>query len=454
MSLKLWPEDTIMLRFAATIVLAIVVALSLTGLVFLFAGIWDRPSIRESGLIERVDDIVRLVEAAPPSDRQVLIEAVANPIFYANWYSTESSVAKMLDLAAKREVPRNAPKFELNGTQRRTVFFTSEERKDLLAALNSKETGPALSYFASVELTDLSWIIFTAPHLKWGIDPPARIGIQIILLLASIAGVSAIATFQLSRPIRDFTQALGRFGGDPRASAIPETGPRELRASIRAFNATQAQIQRFVDDRITMPAVISHDLRTPLTKMRLRGEFIADEEQRLRLFRDVDDMQAMIDSALAFFREDFQGEDATMFDFAQLLRTIVDDYNDQGAEVVYIGVEHVTFRGRPFALKRAFSNLIDNGIKYGRAVELEFRPSARELVILIRDQGPGIPSAETEQVFAPFYRLERSRNRSTGGVGLGLTSARAVIRAHGGDIMLCNQPKSGLEVEVVLPILG
>jgi signal transduction histidine kinase len=160
----------------------------------------------------------------------------------------------------------------------------------------------------------------------------------------------------------------------------------------------------------------------------------------------------MVDSALAFFRDDFQGEATTAFDFPEMLRTIADDYNDQGSEITYNGAEHVVFRGRPLALKRAFTNLVDNAVKYGRAPELECGFSEERIVVVVRDSGPGIPPEAAEQVFAPFYRLERSRNRATGGVGLGLTSARAVLRGHGGDISLRNRPNGGLEVEVTLPV--
>jgi signal transduction histidine kinase len=181
---------------------------------------------------------------------------------------------------------------------------------------------------------------------------------------------------------------------------------------------------------------------------------VEDEEQRARLFRDVDEMQAMIDSALAFFRDDFRGEETTTFDFPELLRTIAEDYSDQGSEVTYSGEEHVSFCGRPFALKRAFANLVDNVVKYARAPQLELCCSGQRFVVLVRDSGPGIPPEATEKVFAPFYRLERSRNRSTGGAGLGLTSAQAVIRGHGGEIRLRNRPTGGLEVEVTLPVLS
>jgi signal transduction histidine kinase len=201
-----------------------------------------------------------------------------------------------------------------------------------------------------------------------------------------------------------------------------------------------------------MLAAISHDLRTPLTKVRLRGEYIEDKEQQARLFHDVDHMQAMIDSALSFFRDDIRDEKTTTFDFPELLRTIVDDYSDQGSAVVYHGPEHTPFRGRPFALKRAFTNLVDNAVKHGGAAEVELLCTLREFSVAVRDNGPGIPPEMFERVFAPFYRLDASRNRATGGVGLGLTSARDVIRGHGGDIALRNRASGGLEVEVTLPL--
>ena len=213
----------------------------------------------------------------------------------------------------------------------------------------------------------------------------------------------------------------------------------------------QAQIQKFVDDRTTMLAAISHDLRTPLTKMRLRGEFIEDEEQRARLFRDVGDMRATVDSALVLFRDDIQNEETTSFDFPELLRTIADDFSDHGCEVGYCGAERLAFLGRPFALKRAFTNLVDNAVKYARAPELELARADERITVTVRDSGPGIPPEAAERVFEPFFRLEPSRNRATGGVGLGLTSARAVIRAHGGDITLGNRPTGGLEIQVSLP---
>ncbi len=364
-----------------------------------------------------------MIDGASPGARQSLADSVSNTTFRVDWYSNTSAVAVVLNASANIRTVRDLPGFEFHGKQRRIVAFNQQHKAPPTALPYIDQVAHPNAYFGSVELADGSWVVFTVPTRFWGLKEPGRVGIGLALLIVSIIVVSAAATYQLSRPIREFTEALRRFGTKPRASPIPETGPRELRASIRAFNAMQAQIQRFVEERTAMLAAISHDLRTPLTKMRLRGELVEDEQQRARLFRDVDDMQSMVDSALAFFRDDSQGEETTTFDFPEMLRTIADDYTDQGSEITYNGAEHVAFRGRPLALKRAFTNLVDNAVKYGRAPELECGFSEERIVVVVRDSGPGIPPEAAEQVFAPFYRLERSRNRATGGVGLGLTSA-------------------------------
>ncbi|MBV8650214.1 MAG: histidine kinase, partial [Alphaproteobacteria bacterium] len=230
--------------------------------------------------------------------------------------------------------------------------------------------------------------------------------------------------------------------------------PRELAGVISAFNAMQAQIQKFVTYRTAMLAAISHDLRTPLTRMRLRGEFIADEVQQARLFRDVDELQAMVDGALAFFRGDLDEEAVTRFDLPGVLQTIADDYADQGIDFRYVGPSHAAYRGRPFAMKRALTNLIENAVKYATPPTVELTLRDKTIAIMVSDQGPGIPTDALERVFNPFYRLESSRNRATGGVGLGLTAAQAIIRGHGGDIVLSNLPGGGLGALVTLPRLS
>jgi signal transduction histidine kinase len=193
-------------------------------------------------------------------------------------------------------------------------------------------------------------------------------------------------------------------------------------------------------------------LRTPLTRVRLRGELIEDAEQQARLFRDVDEMQAMVDSALAFFRDDAVTEPTTSFDLAHALLTIVNDYADQKIEIRYEGPAHAIYLGRPLALKRAFGNLVENAIKYATPPAIELLCEPDTYVVSIRDGGPGIPADALEDVFLPYYRLEKSRNRNTGGVGLGLTVAQAVVHGHGGEIELRNCVHGGLEARIALPL--
>ncbi len=448
-----WLRDTIARRFALTIIVVIGLVFTLANGAALLAGVWVRPSAREMGLVDRVNDIVLLLEAIPPAERQVAAAALANGSFRVEVQAPGSVAAVSLNAAARRQ-PRQPKVFAPDhGRERLFVRLDNDGATTVGRGVLSTDVGVGLpgSYVLAVGVRDGGWVVFTAPTRFWGLDQAVRNGVKVVLLTLTVIGISVAAAYQLSRPIHRFTEAVRRFGNDPRAAALPVAGPVELRETVRAFNAMQAKIQAFVSDRTAMLAAISHDLRTPLTKIRLRGEFIEDDDQRARLFRDVDDMQAMVDSALAFFRDESQHEGVTAFDFPELLRTIADDYADQGHPVVYDGVDRLAHRGKPLALKRAFTNLVDNAVKYGRAPELELRCGVDSVVVAVRDSGPGIPATAFEEVFAPFYRLERSRNRATGGVGLGLTSARSVIQSHGGSITLHNREGGGLELRVTLP---
>jgi signal transduction histidine kinase len=306
----------------------------------------------------------------------------------------------------------------------------------------------------AVQLNDGSWLVFSVMKRTWGMPWADRWVIWLCFLAVSITIVTAFAARQFSKPIERLAAAVHQFGLNPRAPPIAETGPRELQEVVKTFNAMQAQIQKFVAYRTMMLAAISHDLRTPLTRMRLRGEFIEDQGQQARLFRDVDEMQNMIDEALAFFRDDATAEETTCFDLPHVLLTIANDYADQGIEIGYAGPAHAVYRGRPFALKRAFTNLIDNAAKYAKTPEIELYCEETALVVAIRDRGPGIPPDAIDNVFRPYYRVDKSRNRTTGGVGLGLTVAQAIVQGHGGEIILKNRPEGGLEARIVLPVVA
>jgi signal transduction histidine kinase len=281
---------------------------------------------------------------------------------------------------------------------------------------------------------------------------PAQWVLRTAILIFAILTVSLIGASRLARPIDAFASAARRFGSDPNAPPMTPQGPAEMQIAIAAFNTMQSQIKRLVEGQAAMFAAISHDLRTPLTRMRLRGEFIEDPDQQARLFRDVDEMQTMIEAMLMFLRDNAANERTTSLDLAELLRSIADDYADIGSDVAYTGPQHVAFPGRPIGLRRAFGNLVDNAVKYGARPTIDLQCQGNAVQVTIIDQGPGIPADALEQVFVPFRRLEPSRNRNTGGMGLGLTSARAGFRAHGGDVILSNATGGGLRATVILPL--
>jgi signal transduction histidine kinase len=200
-----------------------------------------------------------------------------------------------------------------------------------------------------------------------------------------------------------------------------------------------------------MLAAISHDLRTMLTRFRLRAEYIDDDEQRAKALADLAEMQAMLDATLSFARDDASAEARTAVDLSSLIQTLCDDLADAGQPVYYDGIHRVTIACRPSALGRALANLIDNAVKYGGEAKVDLSGGDDEVVILIADRGPGIPEDEREKVFAPFYRMEESRSRETGGTGLGLALARDIVRGHGGDITFEDRDGGGLVARVVLP---
>ncbi|WP_270937363.1 ATP-binding protein [Falsiroseomonas oryzae] len=278
-----------------------------------------------------------------------------------------------------------------------------------------------------------------------------------VLMTLAAAGLTLWAVRRLTRPVRDLAAAADRLGRDVNAPPLPENGPSEVATAARAFNTMAERIRRFVGDRTQMVAAIGHDLKTPITRLKLRAELLDDDEQRAKILSDLEEMEAMIGATLAFARDDAAAEPSVPLDLAALCRTVLDEAADANPDLpeaafAYAGPEHLTVRARPVALKRALANLVGNALAYGNAARLELAQAAPgQLRIAIDDDGPGVPESELEAVFQPFRRLEASRNRETGGTGLGLTIARNILRAHGGDVVLRNRPEGGLRAVVTLP---
>jgi signal transduction histidine kinase len=451
MTRPFWLSDTVARRFALTEVLAVAVTLALVGLFRNFGGAWSREPLERSGLLSEAAAIVRMIEAAPPSVRQALAAAAAPGEFRTDWYPAASRGSASLESAPRGE-DENAQK-TISAHLKRAVAVLTPRRRGSVPAGIVDDHRPLAPYMLGVQLNDGSWLVFSVMKRSWGMPLPDRWAMWLGFLALSVTLVTAVTARQFSKPIERLAAAVRQFGLNPQAPSIAETGPRELQQVIRTFNAMQTQIQKFVAYRTMMLAAISHDLRTPLTRMRLRGEFIEDQEQQARLFRDVDEMQNMVEEALVFFRDDATAEETTSFDLPRVLLTIANDYADQGIEIAYAGPTYAVYWGRPLTLKRAFSNLIDNAAKYAKSAEIELSREKAAFVVVINDRGPGIPPDALDHVFRPYYRVDQSRNRSTGGVGLGLTVAQSIIQGHGGEIILENRREGGLQARVVLPVL-
>ena len=453
MLIRLWRNGSIAWRFVATVAMVVAVTLSALGLFFAFGGVWAEPPLRQSGIFDQVLEIVHMIDAAPPELRPRLAAATRPAKFAVSWRPAGSSVAVVLD-GLEQKIPDN-PAAErlprLFGPDYRVRLFSPDNAQLAVPVLpDGKPVLPA-GYSVAIGLPDASWVIIHADQRFWGIAPVALGLVWLSILVLATAVISLIATRQLVKPIRHFTDAILLFGTHPKAAPMAEAGPAEFRGVITAFNVMQDRIQKLISYRTAMLAAISHDLRTPLTRIRLRGEFIEDPIQQQRLFDDVDELQQMVDGALAFFRGDAQEEAVTPLDLPSLVQTILDDFADQGVALPYRGPARLPLLGRPLALKRAIANVIENAVKYATPPEVGLSTEETQVTITVSDRGPGIAEEALALVFTPFYRLEASRNRATGGVGLGLTAAQSIVREHGGEIILANRPEGGLEARIVLP---
>lgn len=448
------PRDTIAWRFGITIAAAMIVTCVLIGLFYAFGGVWARPPIDAAARLEGAAAIVHIVEASPKEIRHKLAESVNTQTYRAQWYAQDAIVSRWFERRGYDSLSsqsKEIKQFSEKLLHRKAFTITPVDSIYFSPDFPFPAKQYPQAYYFGVQLRDRSWLVFIGYGRYWGLSQSQRLGIWLAFLILAVVGVSAITTRLISKPIKQFAKAVRWAGMSPKAPPIQKMGPQELRDVIAAFNEMQEKFQEFIVDRTAMLAAISHDLRTPLTRMRLRGEYIEDRQQRDHLFRDVYEMQTMIDGALAFFRGDSDAEVVRAFDLAGMLQSIADDFTDQNVDVGYAGPNRLVYSGRPIALKRAITNLIENAIKYATPPQIALSVANETILIAVKDNGPGIPIAELDRVFQPFYRLDKSRNRASGGVGLGLTAAQAVIRGHGGTLCLRNRTEGGLEAIVTLP---
>jgi signal transduction histidine kinase len=290
-------------------------------------------------------------------------------------------------------------------------------------------------------------------------DPRPRpfwAGSWIATLLFAIVSVSLLSLWAaraLTAPLSAFAKAAESFSVNGAAAALPERGPEEIRFVAKALNRMRERITALIDDRTKMLAAISHDLRTPITRMRLRAEFIEDEVHRRRMMSDLDQMRSMLESVLSFLRNDRKLEAMTLTDVASTLQLVADQFSDIGHKVSYEGPQHAMATVRPDDLTRSVTNLVENSVRYGALATIRLVASPDTATIEVEDDGPGISDARKEVMLEPFVRGDDARNMDdTTGFGLGLSIARAVALAHGGKLSLHDRQPHGLIVRIELPV--
>jgi signal transduction histidine kinase len=311
----------------------------------------------------------------------------------------------------------------------------------------------ATDLVVAVQLGDGRWLnavsLAPPPEPFWRWSTLLSLGLAAVVL----SGLMMFMGRRITWPLARLALAADCFGRGETVPPLAEQGPLDVQEAIRAFNHMQARFERFVQDRTHMLAAISHDLRTPITALRVRAELIDELDTRGKILTTLDEMQGITEATLAFVREEAVQEDTRLLDLDALIQSVCDDLSDTGKDVTFTGPGKTLYRCRSVSLRRALSNLIENAVTYGQRAWVKLTEEPDVLCITIDDDGPGIGASDLARVFKPFVQLEDARRCKTDGVGLGMTIARSIVRGHGGDITLTNRPEGGLRVAVRMPIV-
>ena len=401
-------------------------------------------------LAEQSTAVVQEVETAPERRRDAILEGAS----YGRaqyWISPGSALTDRSEPGVEPLLSRVRAALADGETRPiRAGVRTPEQLSGL-----GHETLPALD--AGGRLTVLSFSLRDGRWLNVAqVRTPRESLLWPALLTLAVTGAAIVlatllAARHLTARFAELAHAAQRVGRGEMIEPLPEVGPLDIRATARAFNQMQARLQRFVQDRTRMLAAISHDLRTPLTSLRLRAELLDDEEAQRHMVRTIEEMQRITDATLAFARDESAHEDTRTVDLTGLVAGICDDLLYICKDVTFEPAPALPYVCRPDDVKRAMRNLIENAVSYGKRATVSLGSMPDGVRVFVDDEGPGIPPPDFERVFQPFVRLDKARSSTSGGSGLGMSIARTIVRAHGGDIELKNRPAGGLRVTVFLP---
>ncbi len=402
---------------ALTILVIVIIAHLSLMIAYLHNNRVARETVKRDAVIQKIINAIFLVEATPVTNRVKAIAAMDDPDLHVSLSSQ--------------------PKW--------TLRFQQISFWDISKALRNNLD----SFSISIQMEKDQWLNLNATiysHIL--LNQLILLSVEVIVLGSIL--ITAWSINRFTQPLLQFKQAAEQLGIDLHTKPLDVIGgPLVVREAAQAMNKMQLRIQDLIRDRTQMLAAISHDLRTPITRMKLRSQLIDDMNMQASLANDLDEMEKMVNDTLAFAREDSTHEKKINLDLVSLLSTISDEMQDMGHDVSFsTRLNRATIKGRPLALKRAFTNIINNGIRYGQKVAITINRRNSVFLVVIDDCGPGIAEADKERVFEPFYRAESSRSRDTGGVGLGLAVTRDIFQTHRARIILRNLKPKGLRVIV------
>lgn len=422
-------------------------------------------------LVDRVTTVVRLVDESRPEDRARIIQAFDSAEFHVSISDqpipkAENAVSPpSLATLLRRKLPENTKiivsilpthagrEYRKPGRYQRLM--------DRPPHNDDNDRSPRfwrtryVGFQAQVRLQNGKWLIFHRPVPQYIQSRHRNLIAYLTILVISIMLLSFIAVRYVTKPLKLLANAADDLGRDIQSPPLDEKGPAEVRRAAHAFNTMQRRLRRYIEDRGEILTAVSHDLKTPITRLRLRTEMMADEKVQEKFNHDLDDMEQMVNATLDFMRGTESSEKPVPVDIMAMLEALRDDMADLGSKVELEPAELKPYRGRPLLLKRCLTNLIENAVRYGSEANIRVEQGEEQLQIIIADKGPGISEVERERIFKPFVRGESSRSRDTGGNGLGLSIARNIARAHGGELTLRNGGGGvGLEAVVTLPLVS
>lgn len=428
--------DSLAARTAVVAVLGIVAVHAVSLWTYQHAIERERHAAHTARLAEQLVTVKRALAFVPPAERESVAHDLSGGAIDAHW---------SLD-------PIAAP----NRTSRPADKSLADEVHALMPELAPGDVvigagvDPHLA-LASLRLPDGSWAnvrLFASPPQ---VDDGHGSVLSTSLMAFGVLLISLAIAAWLTRPLRAMATTVARAQPDGPFSPLAEEGPREVRELAHAFNGMQARIADLIGRRTQALAAVSHDLRTPMTRLRFRAEDVADPALRNALVADIAEMEQMVEATLSYLRGEAEDEPARPMDLVPMLETIVNDARDQGRDASLEAPDSLVVTGRLIALKRAVTNLVENALAYGGDAHLTLTEENAKAVLTVCDKGPGIPDDQLSAVMEPFVRLDSSRSRATGGVGLGLTIAQAAVASHGGTLVLANRPEGGLCATLTLP---